>query len=134
MLHQLTERAFPMYTCMLPYCSVHSVMRLSEQRARSATRELLSFRGWDLKSPSNGGQVLEENEYRHFPSLERLFEGKSKTGSGDGKPDFLILESSERMKPLIVIETKPSLAQSKEAIKEAIHYAGACAAFGHETL
>ena len=64
-------------------------MPLSEQRARTVTKELLNFRGWDLRPVSSGGQLLEESEYRDYDVLADWF--KSKKGSGIGKPDFLLV-------------------------------------------
>lgn len=52
--------------------------RFSEQRAREVTRELLAFRDWNLHSVSSSGQVLEENEYKNYPTLSVICEGKSK--------------------------------------------------------
>lgn len=79
-------------------------IKLSEQRARTVTRELLSFRSWDVSSIPKGGQLLEESEYKNYASLEGIFVGKSKTGGGDGKPDFLLVNNSISLKPILVIE------------------------------
>jgi type I restriction enzyme M protein len=108
--------------------------KLSEQRAREVTRELLAYRDWDLRPVSSNGQVLEENEYKNYPTLESIFEGKSKTGPGSGKPDFLLIESSDSLKPLVVIDTKASSAAIKEAIKDGNHYGNACIEAGIEVL
>jgi len=108
--------------------------RLSEQRARTVTRELLTFRSWDVNSIPKGGQLLEESEYKSHKSLESIFVGRSKTGSGDGKPDFLLVNNSTGLKPILVIETKPSVKQAQTAIDEATHYGDACAAYGHSVI
>ena len=89
-------------------------VRLSEQRARTVTRELLTFRSWDVNSIPKGGQLLEESEYKSYKSLESIFVGRSKTGSGDGKPDFLLVNNSTGLKPILVIETKPSVKQAPD--------------------
>ncbi|MBL8065079.1 MAG: N-6 DNA methylase [Chthonomonadaceae bacterium] len=99
--------------------------KLSEQRARAVTRDLLSFRGWDVRPVSSGGQLLEETEYRAYPSLIDVFKGQSKTGPGDGKPDFLLVESSDSLKPLIVIDTKPSRKDIDKSVKDTTHYGDA---------
>jgi len=109
-------------------------IRLSEQRARIVARELLSFRSWDVSSIPKGGQLLEESEYKNYSALESVFEGKSKTGTGDGKPDFLLVNSSTGLKPLLVIETKASVKQAQIAIDEASHYGDACLEKGHEVI
>lgn len=108
--------------------------RFSEQRARQVARELLTFRGWDIKSVSNQGQLLEESEYKNHKSIESLFKGKSKTGKGDGIPDFLLVNNFEGLKPILIIETKASLKQSENAINEAIHYGNSCIDKGHEVI
>lgn len=77
---------------------------------------------------------MEENEYKNYSTLEGLFEGKSKTGPGSGKPDFLLVESPESLRPLIVIDTKATLALFKDAVKDANHYGNACFDSGIEVL
>jgi type I restriction-modification system DNA methylase subunit len=108
--------------------------KLSEQRARQVARELLTFRGWDVKPVISQGQLLEESEYRNHRSIEALFKGKSKKGKGDGIPDFLLVNNYEGLKPILLIETKASLTQAEDAIDEAIHYGDACIEQGHEVL
>lgn len=100
--------------------------RLSEQRARSVTKELLSIRGWDLRPVTSGGQLLEESEYRAFEHLQKIFNKKSKKGSSFGKPDFLLVDSSSGLRPLLVIDTKPSMADIEQSIKDTNHYGDAC--------
>lgn len=109
-------------------------IRLSEQRARAVARELLSFRSWDISSIPKGGQLLEESEYKNYAALEKIFVGKSKTGTGDGKPDFLLVNNSTSLKPMLVIETKASVKQAQDAIDEATHYGDACHEHGHEVI
>lgn len=108
--------------------------KLSEQRARQVARELLTFRGWDVKPVSSHGQLLEESEYKNHKAIETLFKGKSKTGKGDGIPDFLLVNSFEGIKPILIIETKATLKQAEDAIEEAIHYGEACLEKGHEVI
>lgn len=107
---------------------------LSEQRARQVTKELLTFRGWNIKPVTNQGQVLEEFEYKGHKPIETLFKGKSKKGKGNGVPDFLLVNNFESLKPILVIETKAALKQSEDAINEAVHYGEACIEKGHEVL
>jgi len=106
--------------------------RLSEQRARQVAKDLLKFRNWKIDSLNKGGQCIEENEYKNFAHLARIFTGKSKTG--DGYPDFLLINSSVGQKPLLIIETKAESSQIENAISEAIHYGEACSEFEHEVI
>lgn len=108
--------------------------RLSEQRARTVARELLSFRGWDVRPVSSGGQMLEESEYRAFPTLVGIFEGKSKTGAGLGKPDFLLVDSARGLRPMVVIDTKASASDLSKSIKDTEHYGDAIHDAGNDAL
>jgi predicted RNA methylase len=109
-------------------------VRVSEQRARAVTRELLTFRSWDVGSVYRGGQLLEEAEYKNYKSLDRIFVGKSKKGSGDGRPDFLLVNSAAGLRPVLVVETKASSHQIQDAIDEATHYGDACFIAGHDVI
>jgi len=104
----------------------------TEQRARQVAKDLLTLRGWDIANPNKNGQCLEENEYKNYDHLSNIFAGKSKSGVGDGYPDFLLLNSSVGQKPILVLETKADSSQIGEAISDAIHYGNACVEFGHE--
>ena len=106
----------------------------TEQRARQVAKDLLTFRGWNIENPNKNGQCLEENEYKNFKHLQKIFKGKSKTGKGDGYPDFLLINSSEGQKPIIILETKASSSQISDAISDAIHYGKACMDEGHDVL
>jgi len=106
----------------------------TEQRARQVAKDLLKFRGWNIDALSKGGQTLEENEYKNYKNLDAIFKGKSKTGKGDGFPDFLLLNSSIGLKPLLIVETKASVSQINEAISEAIHYGEACKLLNHDVI
>jgi type I restriction-modification system DNA methylase subunit len=109
-------------------------MHLSEQRARVVARELLSFRGWDLRPVSSGGQLLEESEYRAFPHLVEIFNKKSKTGPGFGKPDFLLVDSASGLRPLVVIDTKPQASDINRSILDTNHYGDAIRQVGQDAL
>lgn len=108
--------------------------KLSEQRARYVTRELLEMRGWDIRPVSAGGQLLEEAEYRSYPPLVSIFDSKSKTGKGFGKPDFLLVESSGRLIPRVVIDTKTTQADLPRSIADTAHYGEACYDAGFPVL
>ena len=107
-------------------------MPLSEQRARTVARELLSFRGWDVRPVSSGGQLLEEAEYRAYPKLVSIFDKKSKSGPGFGKPDFLLVDSAASLKPLIV--TKPQAKDLSRSVIDTNHYGDAILQAGREAL
>lgn len=108
--------------------------KITEQRARQVAKDLLTFRGWKLDTLNKAGQCLEENEYKNYQHLNNVFKGKSKTGKGDGYPDFLLVNSSSGQKPILIVETKASSTQINEAINEAVHYANACLEHGHEVI
>lgn len=92
--------------------------KASEDRATAVARELLEIRGWRLQRPPRGN-VLWKNEYREYPHLLEVLEGKAKTGKGgDAYPDFLIV-THDTIQPLIVGETKRSNREIDKAISEA---------------
>jgi type I restriction-modification system DNA methylase subunit len=107
---------------------------ISEQRARQVAKDLLKFRNWNTENVSKGGVSLEENEYKNFPELSTIFKGKSKTGTGDGYPDFLLVNSPIGRMPQIVLETKGSNSEGEKAIAEATHYGNACEAAGFNVI
>lgn len=109
-------------------------MRASEQRARVVTRELLTFRGWDLRPVWSGGQLFEESEFRSYRDFLAIFKGQSKTGSGLGRPDFLLVDSSESRKPLLVIDTKPHAADLPASLRDTHHYGDALRKSGRDAL
>lgn len=106
----------------------------TEQRARQVAKDLLNFRGWNLESISKAGQTLEENEYKNYKHLDKIFKGKSKSGKGDGYPDFLMVNSSVGLKPVLIVETKASADKAQKSIDEAVHYGTACKQFGHDVI
>ena len=109
-------------------------MHLSEQRARVVARDLLSFRDWDLRPISSGGQLLEEAEYRAFPHLVEIFDKKSKTGPGFGKPDFLLVDSAASLRPILVIDTKSNATDISKSVIDTNHYGDAIREAGKEAL
>lgn len=106
----------------------------SEHRTRDVAKELLSMRKWNLSAVSKGGVLLEEGEYKNYKNLYDIFKGKSKIGSGDGYPDFMLVESPISLKPLMIIETKADTEKQNEAVRDAIHYGNACLEAGHDVL
>lgn len=109
-------------------------IKLSEQRSRQVAKDLLKFRDWKTETLNKGGQCIEENEYKNYSHLAKVLKGKSKSGLGDGYPDFLLVDSFIGQKPLLIIETKAASSQIEDAINEAIHYGDACAEFDHDVI
>ncbi len=105
---------------------------LSEVRTEDTILDLLRIQGWRTdKVPK--GSLIRQNEYKNFPALGQIFKGKSKTGSGDAYPDFLLV-NPQSLCPLLVIEAKAKLEDLDKALDEAIWYASACQADGHCTI
>lgn len=96
----------------------------SESRTEDLIMDLLRIQGWQTDRPPKGS-VIRKNEYKDYPSISKLFASKSKTGKGDGFPDFLIVDPASNL-PLIVIEAKSEMGNINKAIAEADHYANAC--------
>jgi len=86
---------------------------LAESRARTYTRSELKLLGWDTKHPAKGGNVLEEQEAKHFDDrFNKLL--------GNDRPDFLIYDSNL---PRWVIECKNEKRKLSDAIRDAQFYA-----------
>ncbi|MHB1630660.1 MAG: N-6 DNA methylase [Acidithiobacillus sp.] len=105
---------------------------LSEVRTEDTILDLLRIQGWHTdKVPK--GSLVRQNEYKNFPALAEMFKGKSKTGSGDAYPDFLLVNRLSHI-PLLVIEAKAKLEDIDKALEEAIWYASACHPAGGHTM
>lgn len=96
--------------------------RQSETRAEESARELLTNRGWVLSHPPRG-HVLWKNEYRDYPAFLEILMDASKSGTGDGFPDFLVV-SRDASRPLIVGEVKPYASDIGRAVSEATTFYG----------
>ncbi len=105
---------------------------ISETRTETLVLDLLTIQGWDVNRPPNGC-LVRQNEYKVFLELEDIFKGKSKTGSGDAYPDFLLVSKDSR-RPLMVIEAKADERDLDKAMEEALHYADACRIAGHQVI
>lgn len=106
--------------------------KISETRAESAARELIEIRGWRSEHPPKGN-LLWKNEYREYPILREALTGASKSGGGDGYPDFLVVDRAS-MRPLIVGETKATAKDIGLAIEESVLYAKAFKRSGYDVL
>ena len=106
--------------------------RHSEHRAEHLLEDLLRAQGWDLRHPPTG-EVLWKNEYRDYPHLADILKGASKTGSGFGIPEAIIIDRSSLI-PLAIVEVKASLASLETAISEATTYASCFIAHDYHVL
>ena len=97
---------------------------LSEVRTEDTILDLLRIQGWRTDRAPKGA-LVRQNEYKNFPILAGIFQGKSKTGPGDAYPDFLLINAQSQL-PLLVIEAKAKLSDLDKALEEAIWYASAC--------
>lgn len=105
---------------------------LSEVRTEDTVLDLLRIQAWRTdKVPK--GSLIRQNEYKNFPVLATAFKGKSKTGSGDAYPDFLLV-NPKSLQPLLIIEAKAKLEDLDKALDEAIWYASACQDAGHSVV
>lgn len=104
----------------------------SEVRTEDTILDLLRIQGWRTDRVPKGS-LVRQNEYKNFPVLSEMFRGKSKTGSGDAYPDFLLINAQSQL-PLLVIEAKAKLDDLDKALEEAIWYANACHAAGHPVI
>ncbi|WP_226678287.1 N-6 DNA methylase [Mesobacillus jeotgali] len=85
----------------------------AESRSRAYTRQELLDLEWNVKHPTRGGDVLEEQEARGFDErYEELL--------GQDRPDFLLLINNE---PKLIIENKNELSKLDEAFTQAKDYA-----------
>ena len=95
----------------------------SESRAEYLLNDLLYSQGWDARKPPKG-DVLVKQEYRAFPELKEALSGASKSGSGPGIPEAILIDKEESA-PLAVIEAKRSVGDLESAIGEAQGYGNA---------
>jgi type I restriction enzyme M protein len=105
---------------------------LSERRTEELALDLLQIRGWNTAKPPRGS-VVTQNEYRALPSIRDLFAGASKSGPGDGYPEFVCVDTRTE-KPLLVIECKADESQFAQAMAEATGYGDACRRAGHDVI
>lgn len=104
----------------------------SERRTESLLFELLDAQGWDSRRPPNG-EVLRQHEYRAHSHLREVFATASKTGSGSGVPEAILVDRAS-VEPLAVIEAKANVGDLDQASTEAKAYARHCLDAGFETL
>lgn len=95
----------------------------SERRAEYLLTDLLRSQGWDARRPPQGDVVVQQ-EYRAFPDINEALSRASKSGSGSGIPEFILMNREDQA-PLAVIEAKRSVNDIEDAIGEAQGYADA---------
>lgn len=105
---------------------------LSESRTEETAVDLLRIQGWRSERLPKGA-LIRKNEYKNFAVLAEIFRGRSKTGSGDAYPDFLLVDPLS-LKPLVIIEAKANASDIGAATLEAQWYADACVDAGHSVV
>lgn len=97
--------------------------KVSERRAEHLLNDLLISQGWILRRPPFG-DVLYQNEYRSFQELAEALSKSSKSGTGYGVPEAILVDRSS-MLALAIIEAKPKASDIGKALSEAQSYADA---------
>ena len=100
-----------------------TIKRVSERRAEHLLNDLLVSQGWDLRRPPHGDLLL-QHEYRSYPDLAEALGSASKSGSGSGVPEAILVDRTSLI-PVAVIEAKPSSKDIKRALAEATGYGDA---------
>ncbi len=93
----------------------------SERRSELLLHELLITQGWVIKRPPVGDLLL-QNEYGAYTELSVRLEKASKTGTGNGYPEALLVDKSS-MRVLAVVEAKKRPSEVSKALAEAEGYA-----------
>jgi type I restriction enzyme M protein len=111
--------------------NVHA-RRPSERRSEHLLNDLLDAQGWDRRRPPQG-DVLFQSEYRGFPELVAILKNASKSGTGAGIPEALLIDRVSN-EPLGVVEAKPLARSIGPALAEAQAYAAPFIAEGFHPL
>lgn len=106
--------------------------RVAERRSERLIEELLDSQGWDLRRPP-AGELLSQQEYKDYPSLREALERASKTGTGAGVPEFVLVEPKSG-EPLAVFEAKAHARAIDAAVAEAQAYGDAFTSAGLRPL
>lgn len=106
--------------------------RGSERRSEHLLNDLLDAQGWNRRRPPHG-DVLFQSEYRAYPELAAILQGASKSGTGFGIPEALLVDRASHQ-PLGVIEAKPDPSNIDGALREAQAYAAAFLGEGYQPL
>lgn len=111
---------------------VAAAKRVSERRAEQLLNDLLESQGWDIRRPPQGDLLL-QNEYRNYPELSEALARSSKSGSGHGVPEAILVDRKTGS-PLAVVEAKVKVSEGTLATTEARDYATALWAAGWQPL
>src|ERR1019366_4684593 len=98
-------------------------IKVSERRTEHLLNDLLVSQGWNLRRPPRG-EIVFQHEYRAFPELREALSKASKSGSGAGVPEAILIDR-ESSAPIAVVETKHTASEIDSAMTEAQDYAGA---------
>jgi len=100
-----------------------NAVRVAERRSERLTEELLTAQAWDLRRPPFG-DVLTQQEYKDFPSLQEALSKSSKSGPGAGIPEFIVADRKS-VEPLMVFETKARSTDIEQAVQDVTRYGDA---------
>lgn len=109
-----------------------TVARVAERRSERLIEELLESQGWDLRKPPSG-HLLTQQEYRDYPSLREALARASKSGSGAGVPEYVVVDPASG-DPLAVFEAKANAQAIDAAVTEVQSYGEALTAAGFRPL
>lgn len=109
-----------------------SAARVAERRAERLIEELLNSQGWDIRRPP-AGELLSQQEYKDYPALREALQKASKSGSGAGIPEFVLVEPKTG-EPLAVFEAKSKATDIDSAVAEVQMYARALTDVGFRPL
>ncbi|MCY4302146.1 MAG: N-6 DNA methylase [Aestuariivita sp.] len=97
-----------------------ALARRSERRSERLLDDLLTSQGWDDRKPPRGDVYL-QREYRADEQLAEALSHASKTGSGIGIPEAMLMDD-ESGEPLAVIKAKADAEDIDIALAEAEGY------------
>ena len=108
-------------------------LRVAEVRTEHLLTELLESQGWDCRRPP-AGELLRQHEYKDHGHLLEIFKGRSKTGTGDGLPEAILVDRAT-LQPIGVIEAKATIRDLDKAVAEVTNsYGKSCVDAGFNPL
>ncbi len=108
-----------------------SAVSISEVRTYRLIEELVAVQGWTGKT--SGVRLLPQQEYRSISALKIALANASKTGTGVGFPEYVLLRVEDEQ-PLAVFEGKARATELEKAIGDATHYGDALHEAGFQPL
>lgn len=109
-----------------------TTVRRSERRAERLLDELLASQGWDQRRPPKGRMYV-QGEYRENATLAEALAKASKSGSGHGIPEAMLMDAAG-IEAIAVIEAKASIDALDAAVAESRAYADAIGQVGRTPL